>query len=65
MSTAVKFRAGKLLFELLPTGELPRKYSELLDIMTQVWQMLGSETLICETDNEKDERTKATMTHDL
>jgi hypothetical protein len=53
MSAVVKLRTGELLFGLLPAGELPCEYSELLDIVIQTRHVFGSKCLICETDNEK------------
>jgi hypothetical protein len=55
MSAAFKLGTGELLFELLPTSELPRKYSELFDILAQIRHMFGSKGVICEPDNEKDD----------
>jgi hypothetical protein len=50
MSAAVKLGAGELLFELLPASKLPRKDSELFNILAQIRHMFGSKGVICETD---------------
>ena len=53
MSAAVELRTGELLFKLFPASKFPCKDLKLLDIVTQIWHVLGGKGLIYETDNEK------------
>ena len=49
MPAAIKLWAGQLLLELIPTVKFPVKDLEVLDIVTQVRQVFGSESFICRT----------------
>jgi hypothetical protein len=53
MSTTVELRTGKLFFKLFPAIKLPSEDSKLLDIVTQIWHVLGGKGFIYEDDNVK------------
>jgi hypothetical protein len=53
MPATVEFGTSKLFLKLFPASKLPCKDFKLLDIVTQVWHMLGGKGIICEDDNEK------------
>jgi hypothetical protein len=54
MSTTVELRTGKLFFKLFPAIKLPSEDPKLLDIVTQIWHVLGGKGLIYEDDNDND-----------